>query len=258
MTSLRINTCVSTIRSIYDETGKYLPSGNYYFTINEITNNNIKGILKNRRINSEYIFSCKKILKMMSNAQSRLIDFTDLRKEDYMPQYSFPITSNNNYFTGEYIAPEISRTNNENQSRYVVNYYDSIIRRNNRILSQPPYYTNPSRYNPFVSQINRNIRQPTRNNETNRQPTRNNETNRQPTRNNEVQNKCSICWEQIQGNSKTLLCNHKFHRNCINTWLNQSTTCPLCRREVVSSRTNRNRIIRNNIITHSVIFEEIV
>jgi len=244
MTSLRINACISTVRSLYDETGKYLPSGNYYFTINEISNTNIKGTLRNIRINGIYIFSCKKFLKMMSNAQSRLIDFTGLRKEEHMPQNSFPITSNNNYFTGEYISPEVIN----NPSRYVVNYHDpivssNIIRRHNRILTLPPYYTNP--YNPYRSESNEEIRD-------------SDESKRE-----DSENKCAICWEPVLRNSKILLCDHKFHRGCINTWLNQNNTCPLCRREVSptinrNNRITRNRILRNNIITHSVIFGEIV
>ena len=248
MTSLRINTCISTVRSIFDETGKYLPSGNYYFTINKMTNNNIIGTLRNRRINSEYVFSSKKFLKMMSNAQSRLIDFTDLRKEEYMPQYSFPVTTNNGYFTGEYVIPSTNRVNITNMhSRYVVNDYDShrvsnLLRRQNRILTQPPYYTNP-----YSS-------------ESNQGPIDSSESKNQDS---ERDNKCAICWEIVLRNGKTLLCDHKFHRHCINTWLNQNNTCPLCRREVVptinrNNSLNINRIIRNNIITHSVIFEEIV
>ena len=190
---------------------------------------------------------------MMCNAQSRLIQFTDLRREDFMPQYSFPITSNNNYFTGEYISPLTNRENLTNMnSRYVVNYYDpvvssNIIRRQNRILTQPPYYTNPYRYNPYSSE--------------NRAETR--ESDESKRQDSEIDNKCAICWEPVLRNSKILLCNHRFHRSCINTWLNQSTTCPLCRREVAptstrNNRITRNRILRNNIITHSVIFEEIV
>ena len=251
MTSLRINTCISTVRGIYDETGKYLPSGNYYFMVNEITNNNVIGTLRNRRINSEYVFAIKKFLKMMSNAQSRLIDFTDLRKEEYMPQYSFPITANNGYFTGEYVSPLPNRVNTTNMhSRYVVNYYNSdrvsnLLRRQNRIITSP--YVSPYRYNPYSSE--------------NRQETR--DFSEGKSQDSEIDNKCAICWEPVWRNGKILLCDHKFHRNCINTWLNQNNTCPLCRREVAptinrNNSSNMNRIIRNNIITHSVIFEEIV
>lgn len=62
--------------------------------------------------------------------------------------------------------------------------------------------------------------------------------------------KCSICLEYIyiidkwsrlssglcaigqNPNTLTLICNHKFHNNCITKWLDRHNTCPLCRREV--------------------------
>ena len=41
---------------------------------------------------------------------------------------------------------------------------------------------------------------------------------------------CSICFETVTNNDKkSLNCNHSFHRNCINTWLREQDTCPLCR-----------------------------
>ncbi len=44
--------------------------------------------------------------------------------------------------------------------------------------------------------------------------------------------KCSICMQDISNNSKTLICNHVYHRNCINTWLSNANTCPVCRRVI--------------------------
>ena len=35
MSIRKIDTAISTIRSIYDENGNYLPSGNYYFSIKD-------------------------------------------------------------------------------------------------------------------------------------------------------------------------------------------------------------------------------
>lgn len=43
---------------------------------------------------------------------------------------------------------------------------------------------------------------------------------------------CSICWEQITEISLRLPCNHHFHENCIQTWLDRRSSCPICRRRV--------------------------
>lgn len=43
---------------------------------------------------------------------------------------------------------------------------------------------------------------------------------------------CSICWEAyIDGVTevKVLPCGHFFHGQCLELWLNQSSTCPFCR-----------------------------
>lgn len=42
---------------------------------------------------------------------------------------------------------------------------------------------------------------------------------------------CSVCLEEFKDNetiSKTS-CNHMFHKNCLETWLNTNTKCPFCR-----------------------------
>ncbi|NXT68705.1 DZIP3 ligase, partial [Chaetops frenatus] len=41
---------------------------------------------------------------------------------------------------------------------------------------------------------------------------------------------CTICHEELGGNSCELECGHGFHRECIRTWLQEhSSTCPICR-----------------------------
>ena len=45
------------------------------------------------------------------------------------------------------------------------------------------------------------------------------------------QHDCSICLEKINNNNKKILnCNHIFHENCVNTWLQDTPNCPLCRK----------------------------
>ena len=234
MTTRKINTCISTIRSVYDENGKYLPSGNYYFIIDDMTNNYVRGKVISREINSYFIFSYMKFIRMMANAQSRLISFTDLVSEEAMPNYRFPITAHNTYFTGFSTASEIPRIHstlsNVIRSRYVVNYYDplSYMRTNNIVINRPYRYIE-----------------------------------RQNTQINEEENeKCSICWEPIGNLSrKTLICNHSFHSNCVNRWLESNSSCPLCRREVTTTRTRvrRSRLTRRlNRIGETSFYNDIV
>ena len=43
---------------------------------------------------------------------------------------------------------------------------------------------------------------------------------------------CSICLEKITEEKKLLKCNHEFHKECINLWLNEKKECPVCRASV--------------------------
>ena len=45
------------------------------------------------------------------------------------------------------------------------------------------------------------------------------------------QKNCSICLEEYKKNDNVniLKCNHIFHIHCLNLWLYNNTTCPLCR-----------------------------
>ena len=46
---------------------------------------------------------------------------------------------------------------------------------------------------------------------------------------------CPICQDKLEDDIHTLECNHKYHKKCIDIWLNQTNTCPYCRFQV---RTN--------------------
>lgn len=46
---------------------------------------------------------------------------------------------------------------------------------------------------------------------------------------------CSICYNKIEKNSEKMLdCGHKYHECCIDTWLKESKTCPICREPCLS------------------------
>lgn len=56
---------------------------------------------------------------------------------------------------------------------------------------------------------------------------------------------CSICLENIESQDKSKIlkeCNHSFHYNCINKWLDLRSTCPVCRCAIE----NRNCIKRRH------------
>jgi len=44
--------------------------------------------------------------------------------------------------------------------------------------------------------------------------------------------KCAICMTQFKDGDEGILgasCKHAFHEKCLETWLDRSQTCPLCR-----------------------------
>ncbi|XP_026633048.1 E3 ubiquitin-protein ligase RLIM-like [Microtus ochrogaster] len=55
---------------------------------------------------------------------------------------------------------------------------------------------------------------------------------------------CSICiTEYTEGDKlRELPCSHEYHVHCIDRWLSENTTCPICRRAVLSSG-NRERVV---------------
>jgi len=43
---------------------------------------------------------------------------------------------------------------------------------------------------------------------------------------------CSVCISELESGEITrkLTCGHKFHKDCVDTWLNQNITCPVCKK----------------------------
>ncbi|KAJ4874074.1 putative RING-H2 finger protein ATL61 [Raphanus sativus] len=50
---------------------------------------------------------------------------------------------------------------------------------------------------------------------------------------------CVVCLSKLEDGEKAMLlptCNHWFHANCIETWLNLHSSCPICRNIVGSGQ----------------------
>ena len=164
MSIRKINTTISTIRSVFDENGTYLPAGNYFYSIDDYNNGLFTGELKNNGRFGKFCFSPKKLVKMLAVGQSRLVREGNISERYGVLNYPIPSTTLNNL-------------------------------RNINLISEPQ---------------NRVIREPIT---------------------------CSICLDNIPNSDiKELRCNHKFHRNCINIWLRENNTCPLCRQLQGSNR----------------------
>lgn len=69
------------------------------------------------------------------------------------------------------------------------------------------------------------------------------------------ENKCMICMEEFSEGDmlRTLPCLHRYHRQCVDQWLNRASSCPICKRDVTdtsppvvdssqSSRVERSRV----------------
>ena len=84
-----IFTTIST-NEIFDNDGKILPSGNYYFHLTSFRDGNFYGELQNRGNYGVFSFSAINVVKMMAVAQARLARRCRVR-ESGMPTYSSPV-----------------------------------------------------------------------------------------------------------------------------------------------------------------------
>ena len=67
---------------------------------------------------------------------------------------------------------------------------------------------------------------------------------------------CSICCEEIStAESETLSCGHRFHKRCIEQWVNNSDTCPLCRAVITNDIASTTEQQRRVLATASRFFE---
>jgi hypothetical protein len=65
------------------------------------------------------------------------------------------------------------------------------------------------------------------------------------------ENECPICLDNLNiYEHKILPCKHKFHKLCVNTWLQRNNICPLCRLPVSNKykcRDGRNTFVKYKI-----------
>tara|TARA_Y100000591_G_C21851812_1_gene712201 strand:- start:2796 stop:3206 length:411 start_codon:yes stop_codon:yes gene_type:complete len=49
-------------------------------------------------------------------------------------------------------------------------------------------------------------------------------------------NECPICYEEMdESNSIITDCNHKYHKDCLQTWAKDHNSCPICRKKLIDS-----------------------
>ena len=126
MSIRKIDTTISTIRSVFDEKGNYLPSGNYYFSIKDYDSGVFTGEMTSRGHFGEFTFSPRKLIKMMAVGQSRLARRSNLHNETGMPNYPSPLARDRNSSRLSHFTASLS-------SPYVVRNYS----RENTILREP-------------------------------------------------------------------------------------------------------------------------
>ena len=53
-----------------------------------------------------------------------------------------------------------------------------------------------------------------------------------PLKNSTISEVCAICHNGLTGGVELLKCSHAFHTMCIHRWLQNASTCPMCRAEL--------------------------
>lgn len=223
--STPLNTTISCREDIFDMEGQWLPKGNYYFSVTNLSSGTVEGRLVERSFQASYKFRPKDIIMMMSNAQARLARRANIVHE-YMPNVPSP--------------------------------------RNTRITNLPSIENTPVRLVSILSAREpRVVAADILPGRANSDTTLRENTSRGSQRSSNGNPICTICLEEVidsDNNKKVLHCNHAFHKNCIDRWLRTRSQCPVCRRRVQSRprgrpsephpRTTRRSIPRTSLPRH--------
>lgn len=195
--SIPLKTTISCREDIFDMEGQWLPKGNYYFSVTNLSSGTVEGRLVERSFQASYRFRPKDIIMMMSNAQARLARRANIVHE-YMPNAPSP--------------------------------------RATRITNLPDVENRPVRLVSILSAREPRVVAADILPERESSETRDS-TSRNSQRSSNGNPLCAICLEEViesENNKKVLHCNHTFHTNCINRWLTTRNQCPVCRRRVPS------------------------
>ena len=197
-----VKTTISCREDIFDMDGQWLPKGNYYFSVTNLSSRAIEGRLHERSFQASYKFRPKDMIMMMSNAQARLARRANIVHE-YMPNAPSPRNS--------------QITNLPSLENEPVRLVSILSAREPRVVAADIL---PGRRS--ISAPHSQERE---------------STSRDSQRSSNGNPVCTICLEEViesDDNKKVLHCNHTFHANCINRWLRTRSQCPVCRRRVQS------------------------
>lgn len=102
-----------------------------------------------------------------------------------------------------YASPMTSPSHAFYNTNNIVQYYDSqTVTYNNNTFELPTSNVTPRTTNVIREQVKEEFK---------------------------TKHKCVICFDELKDQIKTLTCCHVFHPKCINTWLFENQSCPICR-----------------------------
>lgn len=68
---------------------------------------------------------------------------------------------------------------------------------------------------------------------------------------------CVICREVMIFNTKLTICKHKFHKDCLLSWMEIKNECPICR-NILEKLYLNHEVIQNNIFIHLFVLIDII
>ena len=88
----KLKTTISTLISLWDYNGNWVPPGNYFFCVKKHKKDSVVGDISCRGFKAEFEFKYKTFIKMMAVSQSRLAKHAGMKHPD-MPNYRAPTST---------------------------------------------------------------------------------------------------------------------------------------------------------------------